>query len=188
MILSLELISFSIGVLCGVALTLYIGYVLYSRQIDERQKQLQKELDELMNQADDLLKEDNSQAEARLSKVREITEEQLDLGSQVGRPQKNALDGKYQNMISRQIKALEEQKQEILKSILDDGLDPTVGVQKEDGTIERVKLSEYMAKQDTPPAKPPTPSELKQERIKKLNLSLIRGGKSDGEGSGNTTH
>lgn len=185
--MSIELISFFAGFISGTFVTLYGMYAIYKHSLSKRKNTLEKELEALMGEADKILNQDNVKAEARLTRVREITEEQLELGQAVGRPQRNALDGKHQNMISRQIKALEEEKEAILASIIADGLDPLVGVQTETGDVERLKLSEYLARMNTVPPKPPTPDELKQERIKKLNLSLIKGGKPDSD-SGPTTH
>lgn len=116
----------------------------------------------------------------RMQRVKDITEEQLVLSQQADGPQKNSLDGKYKNGIIRQIKALDEEKNNILSSILSDGHDPELTTIDGQGVVSQMKLSEYMAYMGIkmePKTKP------KSTQIGKF--TVVRGGKDDG---GETTH
>jgi hypothetical protein len=115
-------------------------------------------------------------------KVKEITNEQLDLYSQVSGPQKNALHGRYKNGLNGRIKELEEEKSSILKSILTDGFDPEITVMDGAGVVTTVKLSEFMAESGiTIEPKKTEPVSTKQVG----KFTVHKGGKDDG---GNTTH
>lgn len=120
----------------------------------------------------------------RLNKVKEINNRQIDLQSYAERPQKNSLDGKYKNDLIKQIKLLEEEKTEILKSIIQDGLDPEIAVVTEDGDIKSMKLSEFMANMGIiMPSKKDISTQSKADK----RFVVHRGGKDDG-GGGETTH
>lgn len=123
---------------------------------------------------------------ARMKRVKEITQEQLDLSDRASGPQKNALDGKYKNGLIGQLKQLDDEKNEILISILKDGVDPELTTMDGAGVVTKMLLSEYMAymgigvPQKTDPKQGPT----KVERMGKFTVH--KGGKDDG--GGNTTH
>lgn len=133
------------------------------------------------------LSTDKPTVDQRMKKVKELVAEQLELSRRADGPQKNGLDGKYKNQLIRQLKALEEEKNDILRSIILDGEDPTLTTMDESGTVTQMKLSEYMAymgvtmapKKETVAPK----QEPKTERIGKF--TVVKGGKDDG---GNTTH
>ena len=119
----------------------------------------------------------------RLVKVKELTDYQLDMQSATSGPQKNALDGKYKNSLNATIKKVEEEKTELLKSILNDGYDPEVMTQGPNG-IEKMKLSALMARQghDLNPK-----SKVENIAKPKNPFTVIKGGKSD-NGDGQTFH
>ena len=123
----------------------------------------------------------------RLQKVKTLTEEQLDMQATASEPQKNGLDGKYKNGLVKRVKALEEEKAEILKSILDDGFDPEVTVQAMGGGLEKMKLSEFLVQQGINfDIKNKTQKTIEP---KKNPFTIIKGGKGDdGNGDGQTFH
>lgn len=121
----------------------------------------------------------------RLTKVKELTEFQLDMQATASSPQKNGLDGKYKNGLNAKIKEIEEEKAEILKSILDDGFDPDVTVQGADG-LEKMKLSTFLVQQgyDSIPK-----NKVEKAITKPKNpFTVVKGGKSDDGGDGQTFH
>jgi hypothetical protein len=116
-----------------------------------------------------------------MKRVKEITGEQVDLARRADGPQKNSLDGKYKNGIIAQMKKLDEEKHEVLKSILADGHDPELTTMDETGVVTKMKLSEYMAYLGisvTPKQKP------QSKNVGKF--TVYKGGKDDG--GNNTTH
>lgn len=122
----------------------------------------------------------------RLKRVKEITAEQLNLQGHASGPQKNALHGRHKNGIIGQIKALEEEKDNILRSILKDGHDPELTTMDETGTVHQMKLSEYMVYMGITmePKEEVKPQEPKAKQLGKFTVH--KGGKDDG--GGETTH
>lgn len=116
----------------------------------------------------------------RMKRVREITEEMISLNQASDGPQKNALHGKDKNRNIARMKALEEEKNDILRSILRDGFDPELNAMDESGTITQMKLSEFMAMQgitmEPKVEQKPAP---RSQQIGKF--TVIRGGKDDGD-------
>lgn len=161
---------FVLGVIFGalgmVVLTVYIGM----RGINKRKEETTKS------------KSKNS-INDRMKRVKDITVEQMELSQHADGPQKNGLDGKYKNGIIRQIKQLDEEKNQLLVSILEDGHDPDLTTMDSSGVVTQMKLSEYMAYMGIkmPPKKIEEPP--KTQTIGKF--TVVKGGKDDG---GNTTH
>ncbi len=118
----------------------------------------------------------------RMKKVKAITEEQLDLQSGAQGPQKNSLHGRYKNGLIGRIKELEEQKNDILRSILADGFDPEITVMDGSGVVSTIKLSEFMAQNGI--TMPPKPAPTSTKQVGKFTVH--RGGKDDG--GGETVH
>jgi hypothetical protein len=121
------------------------------------------------------LKVDTSVKE-RMLKVKELTEQQLSLQQQTSMPQKNALDGKYKNGLIKEIEFLEEQKIDILKSIVKDGHDPEVTALTPEGETTRVKLSAFLAERGI---------DMRDNEQPKNKFTVIPGGKGEG---GETVH
>lgn len=118
----------------------------------------------------------------RLKKVKEITNEQLDLQGAISGPQKNALHGKYKNGLIGRIKELEEQKVEILKSIITDGFDPEITVIDDSGVVTALKLSEFLGQNGiTMPSKDSQPD----AQTKQVGKFIVHKGGKDDSG---TTH
>lgn len=164
--------AFVLGFLFGVSSVLGVIFHLGGKSLQKKKE----ELKERVKKAESI--------ESRMKRVKEITNEQVELAQRADGPQKNSLDGKYKNGIIREMKRLDEEKNNILKSILTDGHDPELTTIDEAGVVSRMKLSEYMAymgiKMD-----PPKSNQSKVEQIGKF--TVIRGGRDDGGGN-NTTH
>lgn len=151
---------------CGVvALTLHIGLRSAKRRKEEAENPKKLTVDE------------------RMKRVKELTQEQLLLAQQADGPQKNGLDGKYKNGINRQIKQLDEEKNNILISLIEDGHDLEITTMDSSGIVSKMKLSEYMAYMGIKMQPKKSVEAPKTERIGKF--TVVKGGKDDG---GNTTH
>lgn len=165
--------AFVLGFLLGMGSVIGIVYHLGSKSLEKKKA----ELKERVKKAESI--------ESRMKRVKEITAEQVDLAQRADGPQKNSLDGKYKNGIIREMKRLDEEKNDILKSILTDGHDPELTTIDEAGVVSKMKLSEYMAymgiKMDPPKSQQP-----KVEQIGKF--TVIRGGLDDDGDGGETTH
>ena len=96
---------------------------------------------------------DNASVRERLKKSQDLTKKQLELFSAIDMPQKNALDGKYKQQLNDEIKLIEEQKIEILSSILNDGFDPVITIINEKAQNENIKLSEFFKMRSLDPRK-----------------------------------
>ena len=123
---------------------------------------------------------------ARIRKVKDLTDMQMALQIQTDGPQRNAMDGKFKNTIIKDIKDLEEQKVEILKSIITDGFDPVISVANPDGTVETITLSQFMANKNiTMPAAKDANDKVSERKKNLSKFTVYTGGKPDG---GSTTH
>jgi heme oxygenase len=99
------------------------------------------------------LETENSSVRDRLRKAQELTKKQLELFSVIDMPQKNSLDGKYKQQLNEEIKNIEEEKSELLSSILNDGFDPVITVMNEHSQNESMKLSAYFKMRGLDPKK-----------------------------------
>lgn len=107
----------------------------------------------------------------RLNKSFDITERQISLLGALDMPQSGPLHGKHKNKLVSELKALEEEKMSILKSIVDEGHDPKLVIlNATTGAKETVLLSEFLSKQEalgdsaskaTPPKATPTKPKLR---------------------------
>lgn len=159
-LLAFYILGLLTGAVGAITFTIYMGKRLMDKRQDEGKKV--------------------ESIGSRMKRVKDLTTEQLDLQGQVSGPQKNALHGKYKNGLIGRIKELEEQKTEILKSIITDGFDPELTVMDNAGVVSTIKLSEYLAQTGiTIPPKNPSPS---TKQIGKFTVH--KGGKDDG----GTTH
>jgi hypothetical protein len=164
------LASFVLGMMTTVTLLGIWTYLLYKKQLKEKTKALEE-----FTKANDVLEKTKAEyisVKERLAKVRELTKVQMTLSSQVEIPQKNSLDGKYKNGLSKEIKKIEEEKAVILKSILSDGYDPDVSILGENGA-ETMKLSQFLGTMNTSSKESSTEVQAKKES----KLSVLRGGK-----------
>lgn len=164
----IDLIAFFIfGMCCGVALCAGMVMYLGKQVLKTKEKSSTK-----------------TSLSDRMKRVKEISSEQLELTRSIDGPQKNSLHGKHKNSLVNRLKALEEEKNDILRSIIADGYDPELTTVNESGVVDKMKLSEYMAymgitmepskTKEKPKADQPKPS---IERLGKF--TVIKGGKSD---------
>jgi hypothetical protein len=86
------------------------------------------------------------EASDKFDRINEITKTQLDLFASTQLPSSSPSHSKYKNGIVGELKKLEEEKLEIMKSLLDEGIDPEVGVLDEDGNLKSSKMSEIVKK------------------------------------------
>lgn len=162
------LIVFMIGLMIGCVGTIILTLEVVKRAMDKRKNDL--------TQASTKIESVTS----RMKKVKEITNEQLDIQSATSGPQKNAMHGKYKNGLTSRLKELEEQKNAILTSIVVDGFDPEITIMDEDGTVTTTKLSEFLAQNGI--TIPPKGSQPPPRPVGKFVVH--KGGKDDG----GTTH
>lgn len=155
---------FILGMISGACLTVAATVLIGKRLLNKEPKKRPETVNE------------------RMKKVKELTQEQLDLQSGAQGPQKNALHGRYKNGLIGRIKELEEQKNDILRSILSDGFDPEITVMDGAGVVTTIKLSEFMAQNGITMPTKPAPTSTKQVG----KFTVHRGGKDDG--GGETVH
>ena len=152
------MLQYVVAFLQGFGLATAIA-IIFIKKISDKKKKNFKEFAKELNKVKVAI-EKMSSVQDRLSKVQEITKDQLDMQLDIDRPQMNSLDGKYKNSLSRKVKAMEEEKRDILQSILDDGFDPEITALNSDSISEKMKLSEFMSKNfesvktDKPNSKP----------------------------------
>lgn len=130
--------------------------------------------------------------QSRLLEAQEITRQQLDLRAEAEMPSMNSAHSKYKNSLIYEIQKLEEEKINILESILKDGYDPVVSTINEYGETNQIKLSDFIAKSrlsfedDTAQESQPESDSEEQDIYKPKKVGkffLIRGGKDDGGGN-----
>lgn len=189
--LELSLVFIS-GVICGVVGAIAFGSYLV-KKLEARQKV--RLADAAKPASTDARKDVKAQKEAyarvkpRLDRAAQITQEQADIMNQAEQPSKNSLHSRYKNGLIAQAKLLEEEKTELLRSIIADGFDPEITVQTANG-IEKMHLSEYLASQgydlgskpatnnEAPPAS--TEEKKAEPSIRKVGkFFVIKGGKDE---------
>ncbi len=172
---------FLLGMLAGATVVIAAALRMAKKSLKEKKVAAEKFLEELNKLTDNVVKKASS-VDERLTRVKEIVHEQLDLQSQAEGPQRNSMDGKYKNSMMRTIKSLEEEKHQILRSIITDGFDPKVTVMGPDGVVTDMNLSEFMAQSgiDVPP---PTKGTNKEGATRSGKFMVYKGGKNDGEGT-----
>ena len=120
----------------------------------------------------------------RLIEAAEITKTQLALQSQTDMPSKNALHSRHKNKLIGELKDLEMQKISLLRSILEDGFDPTITIMTEDGTKEDLLLSKFLSQAYNPTDEVKSPKPDGSPSTRTVGKFVVhKGGKSDG-----TTH
>ena len=175
--ITMLMVSFILGLILGFVST--VGLVLYLGK-----KSLSKKLESKLDSLKDATKKIESVSD-RMKKVKDIVNQQLDMQAQATMPQKNGLDGKYKNGLIREIKRLEEEKHEILKSILKDGFDPEITTIDEAGVVTSMKLSQFMADQGIVVQK--EDKQTIKETPKQIGkFTVYKGGRDDG--GGETSH
>jgi len=176
------MLGFLLGLLTGAISITTIIAAMANKSIKRHKDKLSALTKDYM--ATSGIDSDSSKYTARLERVREIQERQESIIGQTLRPQRNSLDGKYQNRLNGELKALEEERNTILRSLLAEGFDPLVAVSGIDGTSRKAKLSEFMAEYNLidKPVKPAAPP----KRL--LSVVSDHDDDTDDGGNGETTH
>lgn len=168
-LLAFYILGFISGAVSIVVLTYFIG----SRAVKKRKDELESN------------SKKKESVSSRIKRVRDLTNEQLDLQGAASGPQMNALHGKYKNGFIGRIKEIDDEKFNILKSIIADGFDPEITVIDSAGVVTTVKLSQFLADAGIN-KEPSTPQPPKSTKSK---FTVHRGRKDDdGDGDGQTTH
>lgn len=150
--------EFILGFFAGLltATIIIVGYGMYKlRQLSKARDKIIGELQKSAQDAEKSLKN----VTERLNKAREITEKQLGLLGQIDQPSKNALHSKWKNDLNHEVRKLEDEKNEILRSILKDGYDPTITILNANDQKETIKLSDYLARIGLTKEDPAPPSD-----------------------------
>lgn len=192
--------EFLLGYLLGALSVLSVIYYL-SRKMskklkkmkDDLMKQLYDRKEELEGLQNETLNPKGQEIRRRLMQASEIAQHQMILRARAEQPSANALDSRYKNGLIGEITTLEHQKLEILKSIIDDGHNPSITVVGGSGEKEEMKLSDYLNEAFTQLGdSTPTPAPLEQEQIapgiKKVGKFVVYDGGSGNNGEGGTTH
>lgn len=183
------MLGFVVGLICGFG-----SFLLYGmHQLKKARQARNKLVSEIAKKAQDL-EEKKDSIKNRLKEAARIAQEQLELRAQAELPSMNAAHSRYKNGLVYEIRELERQKIDILKTIIKDGFDPMITVINEAGAREEIPLSAYInnaelnAADDTTSA-PQQPSKEKQDNSeenqpKRVGPFMVhKGGKDDG-----TTH
>lgn len=165
---------YALGLISGVALTVS-GTIYYAARMFKKSKD--KVSSALATTKPKLT------INERMKQVKDLTSKQLDLMQSVDSPQKNGLDGKHKNNINRQIKLIDEEKNQLLCSILEEGNDPELTTMDGSGVVTKMLLSEYMVHMGIKMQPKKSVEAPKTERMSRF--TVVKGGKDD---SGKTTH
>ena len=133
------LLVFGFGMATGA--TLAISYGLH--QVKKMKKSKQQLLEDIKKKAQELDQKTTSIKE-RLVKATQIAQTQQELRAQIEMPSKNGLHSKYKNGLMTEIGELEQEKIDILRTILAEGFTPMITVIQDSGHREDVPLSEYI--------------------------------------------
>jgi hypothetical protein len=138
------IIGFTSAAMLTVSMVIWQGRKVLTKRKDALKK-FTDEMDALMKRTLPGGKNDASRTvDERLLKVKELTDTQMSLQAQIETPQRNDLDGKYKNSLSREVAKIDEEKSELLNSIIKDGHNPSISVMGDDGVVETMLLSEFM--------------------------------------------
>lgn len=161
-----------LGMISGSILTLTATLIIGARSLKKKREAVEEQKKNLVSLKD------------RMKKVKELTEDILAMQQSIDGPQRNALDGKYKNSVIRKIKDMDEEKNNILVSIIQDGYDPELtAMDPSTGTVTQMKLSEYMSYMGiNVPPKGTKVDAAKESKAKRLGkFTVINGGKDDAD-------
>ena len=178
-------IIFVCGVITGVfTVGMYLRYKVKKLRTSNN-KTKEDIVDEFKKLAEKLQSKESS-IKDRLLQAQEIARQQVEIKSMAEAPSKNALHSRHKNGLIGDIAELERQKLALLRSILDDGLDPTITVITAAGNREELLLSAYVAEAElslneySPASKTPEAPDTPRQVGK---FTVHKGGKND-DGTG----
>lgn len=158
--MTLHYICGLIGFMCGAISTVLAGLAWGSSLSKKDEKKLKESASKL---------ELMGSVKYRFTQVNEITERQLSIVSQAERPSASAAHSRYKNDMAGLLKSLEEEKMNIFRSILKDGIDPNLTIMI-DGESKKIRMSEAVAQHDGTSA---TPVKTEPSKPKNNGLRLI---------------
>jgi hypothetical protein len=181
-----NVLMFFLGLLVGAGM--FIGYGFYQvKKIKNVKDLLIDEIKKKVTAEDDK----RNSIKERLIQAAKIAQVQMELRAQAEMPSKNAAHSKYKNGLVAEINDMEQQKLDILRTVLAEGFDPMITVLHDGGTREEIPLSAYVATAQTTAdggtgkkdATPPPHPGMDQPPRKVGKFFIYKGGKDDG-----TTH
>jgi hypothetical protein len=172
----------------GMGFGAFVAYGSY--QVGKLKKKRDELFEEVKKKAMDMESKTSSIRE-RLAEASKLAQVQADLRSQAEMPSKNSTHSRHKNGIISEIQLLEQQKLDILRTILAEGFNPVITVVHDGGAKQEVSLSEYVAaaqstvdaiaggkpSSSTPPPTVTEGSDLPRQVGK---FFVYRGGKPDG--------
>jgi hypothetical protein len=166
------------GFILGVICCIVVGIIFVTRELKKLEQTKKNLLEEIAKKRVDAADEKVKGFRDRFLKVDELTKQQLAMLGQLDQPSKNALHSRWKNDINQEIKLMEEEKMDILRSILKDGYDPTLPVLNgKTQEREHIKLSDFLQRH---PVETPKDSEPSEPGIKKVGkFTVYRGGNDD---------
>jgi len=132
------LYMYGIGVIVGVIVGILINNEYRKFNINSLLKTVKKEL---MKAYEAGVK--YGAVQLKIQRINEISKIQIDYMSSLNRPNASAAHARHKNSLVSQVKALEEEKIALFKSMLEDGADPLLTVAI-DGTTKSMKASELL--------------------------------------------
>lgn len=131
---------FVLGVITGIVLLLATFGIILNRR---GKPKVEATVDRIVK--DMKLMED---VKKRFSQIEKITDAQVTLISHLDRPSAGAAHSKHKNQLAHELKRLEIEKIDVMRSIVNDGVDPMLTVIVE-GETKKLRMSEAIALHDT---------------------------------------
>jgi hypothetical protein len=156
--------EFLIGTIFGVAMVIVlsiVGLVIWlGSMLSTKKKYSKEEIERLVKNAQTV-----GSVAYRYSIVEDIMNRQLELAAQLEAPTKGTSHSRWKQDIQKQIMQMEEEKMDLFRSILEDGVDPVLVTMSADGQREDIKMSEALKRfdADNETFPPTTPSRKKTE-------------------------
>lgn len=147
-----------------------LAFKHYEKQVDKTFDSINKSL----KQAELL-----GSVKERFKQFRKLTETQQDLINQVYTPSKSAAHSKFKNVLTKEIKDIENRKKDILKTILDDGIDVHMTVMDPEGKTSKMKISEILADRTPQVQKLDSKTDSKSPSNSVTKLRLVKENKDD---------
>ena len=142
--------EFLVGILFGI-----IGYFSFSLLLSVRASSLDdKKIKVIISEAEKI-----GSIKYRFSLAEEMSKQQMDLMDKIYEPSKGAAHSRWKNEIIQQVDAIEKDKLDIFRTLIKDGVDPYIQFAGPEGQMEKIRMSEAVARaesnQDIPLTKEP---------------------------------
>lgn len=130
-------LGFAVAVFSVFGLLIYLSF---------DKKEVEKKLEEIKNGNSEVQKtrELHAKVKPKIDRITEITNEQLQLKSNSEQPSKNAVHSRYKNNLIGQFKALDDEKTQLLREVVEEGYDPLITIEDEFGETKSITLSEHL--------------------------------------------